>query len=74
MNKMDYDCEEPDEEDDQEIENDPFVCPKCATVLSVRWTGGDNVVNVGKAATFTRVDWYECEKCGYKWSESYDHE
>lgn len=50
-----------------------YSCPKCESG-NIRWTGGDNVVNLGSLPTFTRVDWWKCRDCGHGWSESYDHE
>ena len=55
-------------EDDDDLDG----CPKCGNPY-ITWQGGDTVVNVGRAATFTRVDWYTCEECGHKWSESEDY-
>ena len=56
-------------EDQHEIPD--IFCPKCEAD-NVRWCGGDNVVNLG-GSLFTRVDWWKCEECGKKWTESYHH-
>jgi transposase-like protein len=50
-----------------------IFCPHCES-SNVRWKGGDNIVNLGNRPTFTRVDWWTCQDCGHKWTESYDHE
>jgi hypothetical protein len=55
------------------IEEPIYSCPECATG-NIRWIGGDNAVNLGNRPTFTRVDWWTCQDCGHKWTESYDHE
>lgn len=48
-------------------------CPQCGS-LDVAWQGGDTVVNVGKGAPLTHVDWFICEECGHKWSVSEEYE
>jgi ribosomal protein S27AE len=66
---MDYEYEQ----EQEQVPGDSDGCPRCGEGR-ITWQGGDDVVNLGKAATFTHVDWYLCHDCGYKWSESYDHE
>lgn len=47
-------------------------CPECES-YNIEWNGGDTVVNVGGAATYTYVQWFTCEDCGHKWSTSEDY-
>lgn len=62
-----------DNDDPKDYIPDDYECPQCAS-LDIAWQGGDSVVNVGKGATLTHVNWYTCEECGHKWSVSEEYE
>lgn len=53
-----------DDDDDWDEDN---CCPQCGSA-NVSWHGGDTFVTVGRQ-DLSRVDWFVCNECGYKWAE-----